>query len=147
VVVDIANVCSAGRQIAEEQSIDTRLAYHAADFRQDDLPPGFDMVLQCDVGEFGEAMLLKIRAALEPGGRLVIVDHFAPEEGLAPETAPHPLWAFLGSLDKPDLSYPTVAEVEARLSNAGFRVLSQAILPQRGTQRWTMDWEMLEAGK
>lgn len=147
VVVDIANVCSAGREIAEEQSMETRLAYHAADFRQDELPPGFDMILECDVGDYGEALLQKIRAALEPRGRLVILDHFAPEEGLAPDTAPHPLWAFLASLDKPDLSYPTVAETQTRLRQAGFQPLSQAELPQRGTLRWTRGWVMIEAGK
>lgn len=147
VVVDIANVCSAGREIAGEQSMETRLAYHAADFSEDELPPGFDMVLVCDVGDYGGALLQRIWAALESGGRLVIVDHFAPEEGLAPDTAPHPLWAFLGSLDKPDLSYPTVAETKAQLRKAGLRPLSEAIIPQRGTQRWTRDWVMIEAGK
>jgi predicted TPR repeat methyltransferase len=147
VVVDIANVCSAGCEIAKEQSMETRLAYHAADFRQDKLPPGFEMILECDVGEFDEAMLQKIGAALEPGGRLVIVDHFAPEKGLAPDTDPHPLWAFLGSLDKPDLSHPTVAETWTQLRQAGLRPLSEAVLPQRGTLRWTRDWVMIEAGK
>ncbi len=147
VVVDIANVCSAGREIAEEQSMDARLAFHAADFLQDELPSGFDMVLECDVGDYGEALLLKIRTALEPGGRLVIVDHFAAETGLAPDTAPYPLWAFLGSLDRPNLSYPTVDDILARLRRAGFELLSQAILPQRGTQRWTRDWLMLEVGR
>ena len=117
VVVDIANVCAAGREIAEEQSMETRLSYCAADYHQDELPPGCDMVLQCDVGEFDGVLLQKIRAALEPGGRLVIVDHFAPEEGLAPDKDPHPLWAFLGSLDNPDLSYPTVAETQRRSSH------------------------------
>jgi SAM-dependent methyltransferase len=146
VVVDMANVCSAGREIAEEQSMETRLAYLAADFHQDELPPGFDMILECDVGEYGEELFRKIRAALKPGGRLVIVDHFAPEKGLAPDTAPHPLWAFLGSLDKPDLSYPTVAETQTRLRQAGFQLLSQAELPQRGILRWTRGWVMIEAG-
>jgi SAM-dependent methyltransferase len=145
VVVDIANVCSAGREIAKEQGMEARLAYYAADFRRDELPPGFDMVLECDVGDYGEALLRKIRAALEPGGRLVIVYHFAAERGFAPDTPPYPLWAFLGSLDKPDLSYPTIAEIQARLCQVGFEPLSQSVLPQRGTQRWTRDWVMLEA--
>jgi SAM-dependent methyltransferase len=146
VVIDIATVCAAGREIAEEQSMEARIAYRVADIRRDELPSGFDMVLECDMGDYSGALLQKIRAALEPGGRLVIVDQFAPEKGLAPEAAPYPVWAFLGSLDKPDPSFPTVAGTQSRLRQAGFRPLSEAILPQRGTQRWTEGWVMIEAG-
>jgi len=146
VVVDIANVCAAGREIAEEQSLEARLTYHAADFERDDLPSGVDMILECDVGNYGEPMFQKIRAALNPGGRLVIVDHFAPEPGLAPALAPYPHWAFLSSLERPDRSYPTTEEVQTRLTHAGFRVLSEKILPDSARMRWTSGWVLVEAG-
>lgn len=147
VVVDIANVCAAGRRIAQEQSMETRLTYYVADFLRDELPSGCDLILECDVGEYSEPMLQRIRAALEPGGRLVIVDQFAAEPGIAPDTAPRPVWAFLASLESTDLRYPTAAEIQARLKEVGFRRLSEAILPQRGTQCWTQGWVMIEAWK
>jgi predicted TPR repeat methyltransferase len=147
VVVDIANVCAAGREIAAEQSLEDRLIYHVADFTRDELPSGFDMILDCDVGCYNETMLPNIWSALNPGGRLVIVDQFARESGLAPETLPYPLWIFLGSLERPDASYPTVTEVQTRLTRAGFHLLSEAILPQKGTMRWTKGWTMIEARK
>lgn len=147
VVVDIANVCAAGREIAAETPLGDRLTYLAADFYHDQLPGDFDLVLQCDVGGFNKALLLKIRDILSPNGRLIIVYHFAPEPGLAPETAPYPVWAFLASLEDPDLDYLTLDDIRARLEQAGFRLLSTATLPQRGSLRWTRDWVAIEAGK
>jgi SAM-dependent methyltransferase len=151
VVVDMANVCAAGREIvrdlAPEGTMEERISYHAADFFHDELPSGFEMILECDVGSYSEALLRKLWTALNPGGRLVIVDHFAPARGVAPATSPYPLWAFLGSLDRPDASRPTAAEIKTRLEQTGFRQLSEEILPQKGTLRWTKDWVVLEACK
>ncbi len=147
VVVDIANVCAAGRRLAQEQSMEARLTFHVADFLRDELPSGSDLILECDVGAYSESMLQKIRAALGPGGRLVIVDQFAAEPGVAPATAPRPVWAFLASLEELDLSHPTVADIQARLREVGFRRLSEAMLPQKGTQYWTQGWAVIEAWK
>jgi SAM-dependent methyltransferase len=145
VVVDINTVCAAGREIAAEQALEHRLTYHAADFLRDELPSGVELVLQCDAGGYSEALLQKIRVALAPAGRLVIVDQFAPEPGAAPATAPYPVWAFLASLDRPEVRYATVDEVQARLQQAGYSQVSATTLPQRGTQRWTEGWIMIEA--
>jgi len=152
VVVDVANVCAAGREIVREiacelaeSPVDERISFHAADFVRDELPSGFDMVLECDIGDYSEALLHKIRMALNPGGRLVIVDHFAPAQGVAPATTPYPHWAFLSSLHTPDSSRPTAAEIQTLLAQVGFRLLSESILPQKGTLRWTADWAVIEA--
>ncbi|MGD9144211.1 MAG: methyltransferase [Anaerolineae bacterium] len=150
VVVDVATVCAAGREIARdlaESSLEERISYHAANFVHDELPSGFDLILECDVGGYSETLLGKLWTALNSGGRLVIVDHFAPAQGLAPATPPYPHWAFLGSLHTPDASRPTATEIKTRLAGAGFRRLSEEILPQRGTLRWTKDWVVLEASK
>ena len=56
VVVDVENVCQAGREIASENKLEKRITYLAADFLQDDLPTGFDMVMLCDVGSFSEIL-------------------------------------------------------------------------------------------
>jgi SAM-dependent methyltransferase len=166
VVVDIPNVCTAARQLVREvvreagvqnarhaagdgirnHPPEGRIAYHAADFLHDELPAGFDMVLECDVGDFSEGLFRKIHAALNPGGQLVIVDQFAPEEGLAPWNPPYPLWAFLGSLEDPDAGRPTAAEIEALLVRSGFRLLSAEPLPHREAPRWSEGWLVMQAG-
>jgi SAM-dependent methyltransferase len=145
VVVDIPNVCAAGRQIARENSLEDRITYHAADFLHDQLPSGFGVVLACDAGTFGEPLLRKIRAALDPDGRLVIVNLFAPSEGVAPSAWLY--WAVLASLENPDFSLLTVAQVQDRLIDAGFRPLSERALAHSEVKRWSGDWTMIEAQK
>jgi N,N-dimethyltransferase/O-methyltransferase len=149
VVVDIPHVCVAGRELARQAApelvADGRITYHAADFERDELPAGFDRILQCDVGPYNEAMFRKIRALLNPGGRLVIVDYFSPTEGVAPRACL--CWAFLGSLNNPESGFPTVEEVQAPLERAGFRLLSQSALPPKGAVRWSHDWTVIEAAQ
>jgi len=145
VVVDIANVCAAGREIARENALEDRITYHAADFLRDQLPSGFGLVLACDVAPYGEALLRKIRAALNPGGRLVIVDLFAPAEGVAPSAWLY--WAMLASLENPNFSLMTVAQVQGRLINAGFQILSERSLAHSEVLRWSSDWTMIQARK
>jgi SAM-dependent methyltransferase len=84
VVVDVENVCQAGREIASEHRLEKRIAYLAADFLQDDLPTGFDMVMLCDVGSFSEVLFRRIYDVLNLKGHLVIVDKFAPSRTSAP---------------------------------------------------------------
>lgn len=127
VVVDIANVCTAGREIAADTPVAGRITYHAADFLCDELPSGFDMVLECDVGIYSEALFRKLRAALNPHGRLVIVDKLA-RPGLA-LSLPCLSHAFQASLENPDFTIPTVAELQADLVRAGFQPVSEEVLP------------------
>jgi ubiquinone/menaquinone biosynthesis C-methylase UbiE len=122
-VVDIENVCIAGREIAVEHSLADRITYHAADFVHDELPGGYDMVLHCDVGVYSEALFNKLWAVLNQGGRLVIVDHFAPVENVV---SPARLcWTFQDSLADPDLDVMTVARLQNQLTQAGFHLLSE----------------------
>lgn len=143
VVVDIPNVCAAGREIAEESPMAKRITYYEADFLQDELPTGFDMVLECDAGSYSEALFRKIRAALNPGGRLVVVGQFASDDGAVPPSCL--FWAFQGSLANPDFAYATTAEIRARLARAGFQVLSEKALPPGKVLRWSDDWVVIEA--
>ena len=119
-VIDIENVCVAGSEIAEEQSLSKRISYHPADFFNDDFPVGFDMILQCDVCIFGLALLRKLIGSLNPGGRLIFVEHFSPTEDSAPVTRLE--WTFLDSLHDPNFCFPTVALVSDMLFQAGFAV-------------------------
>jgi predicted O-methyltransferase YrrM len=127
-VVGIENVCIAGREIAQENSLSDRITYQAADFVHDELPGGYDMVLHCDIGFFQEELCRKLWAALNRGGRLVIVEHFAPAEDVV-----HPArlyWTFLDSLADPDASVMTVAQFQTQLPQAGFKLPSEStVLP------------------
>lgn len=127
VVVDVANVCAAGREIATENGLQDRIRYHPADFLRDELPSGFDLVLECDVDVYSEALFSRVRGALKDGGRFVVIDQLAPEEGTAPASRVH--WAFRGSLRDPEFAFPTVARIKTMLENAGFRNRTERPLP------------------
>jgi cyclopropane fatty-acyl-phospholipid synthase-like methyltransferase len=143
VVVDTPNVCAAGREIAKENRLEDRISYHEADFLEDELPSGFDMVLQCDVGPYNEEFFIKLRDSINLGGRLVIVDHFAATDGSLPSYWTH--WAFLVSLTNPDYSMRTIDDVRRSLEDAGYRYLFDRILPQEELYRWARDWMVIEA--
>ena len=145
VVFDIPNVCSAGREIASENAFENQITFHAGDFIRDQLPSGFDMILKCDVGHYTEALFRKIRSALNPAGRVVIVDKFAPTKDGAHPTRLH--WAFLSSLENPDLTKTTAAEVKNLITQTGLELLSTRILHSKQDVRWSSGWVMIEARK
>ena len=117
-VVDIENVCAAGQEIAKEQGFSERITYHPAEFFQDEFPSGFDLVVQCDVALYDVELLKKLYGSLKGGGRLIYVDHFSPDENLAPVTRIE--WTFLDSLHDPHFGFPTLAEVKSRLTQVCF---------------------------
>ncbi|MHC4083496.1 MAG: methyltransferase, partial [Planctomycetota bacterium] len=144
-VVDIENVCAAGREIAQENSLEDRITYHTADFVRGVLPSGFDMALACDTGRYSEAVFRKVHTALKPGGRLVVADQLAPAEGVA-----HPArldWAFLASMRDPDSPVTTAAKVQTRLTQAGFKFLSESALLPGTPDRWSGEWVVIEASR
>jgi cyclopropane fatty-acyl-phospholipid synthase-like methyltransferase len=142
-VMDINHVCAAGREIAGENSMEDRISYHAADYLRDELPTGFDMILFCDAGPYSVEFFEKLKAVLKPGGRLVIADQFASPDGVPPYTWLY--WAFLASLENPDFNLLSVADVQERLKQAGYQLLSERLLPISEDQRWSNDWTLIEA--
>jgi SAM-dependent methyltransferase len=145
VVVDVENVCLAGREIALENALEKRITYFAADFLQDDLPTGFDMVMFCDVGPFSAPLFRKIHDVLNPDGRLVIVEQFAPDKDIAAPS--RLLWSLLGSLEYPAQTndFTTIDLVQTRLQQAGFRDFVTTSVPCKDHLRWNIDWIVLEA--
>lgn len=145
VVVDVENVCLAGQEIASENALEKRITYFAADFLKDDLPTGFDMVMFCDVGPFSVPLFRKIHDALNPDGRLVIVEQFAPDKNIAAPS--RLLWSFLGSLENPAKTndFTTLDLVQTRLQQAGFRDFVTTSVPCKDHLRWNIDWFVLEA--
>lgn len=122
-VVDLENVCTAGREIAAKTPWAERIEYIPLDIDQDEFPGGYDLVMLCDVGVFNLDGMRRLWASLNPGGRLVMVDHLALSEDIVP--AKRLEWTFLDSLEDPDLKYRTLARARERLEQAGFQVLPQ----------------------
>jgi SAM-dependent methyltransferase len=147
VVVDVENVCQVGRETASENELEERMTYMASDFLQDDLPTGFDMVMLCDVGAFGETLFRRIYETLNPKGHLVIVDKFAPSRTSAPPSRLPS--AFLDSLEHPapSIDFTTAEVVRTRLQQAGFQDFSLASVPHKDNLPWNIDWMMLKARK
>jgi predicted O-methyltransferase YrrM len=126
VVVDIANVCEAGRKIAAETSMADRITYHAADFLTDELPTGFDMILECDVGIYTKELFQKLHSNLNAEGQLVIVNWLA-HPGRQPSL--HQLIdVFQSSLETPKFTISTNAELKNLLIQAGFQHFSEQTL-------------------
>ncbi len=147
VVVDVENVCQVGQEIASENKLEKRITYLAADFLQDDLPTGVDMVMLCDVGSFSEILFHRIYDVLNLKGHLVIVDKFAPSRTSAPPSRLSS--AFLDSLKYPaqSIDFTTTEVVQTRLQQAGFRDFSITSVPHKDNLPWNIDWIMLEAQK
>ena len=137
-VVDIENVCVAGREIAAEEGFSNRIFYHPAEFAKDEFPSGFDLVMQCDVTVFGDELLQKVWQSLKPGGRLIFVGHLSPAENYAPPNRVE--WTFLDSLHDPNVSIPTVDEFKAQLQKTGFDVSDEQ-------HTFGSGWTMLQARK
>ena len=97
-----------------------------ADFLQDELPTGFDMVLECDVGIYTEELFQKLHSGLNAGGQLVIVDWLA-QPGRQPSLQGL-IDVFLSSLGTPGFTIATNAEVKNLLIQAGFQHISEQTL-------------------
>jgi len=128
VIVDIENVCNAGKDILKSDPSADRIRYYPADFLTDDLPDAFDMILECDVCVYNEALFRKLQKCLNPGGRLVIVDQFATEKGTVPPGRPL-AWGFIGSLADPDFSFPTSSDVKDLLVQTNYQIRVETELP------------------
>ena len=124
-IVDIKNVCDSGQEIVEENQLSDWITFYPADFVTDELPRGFDMVLHCDIGVFGEKLFRKLWMSLNPGGLIVVVFHFSPAETLAPP--PYLRWAFLDSLIDPDFGFPTAAQVQEQLVRSGYQLIPEVL--------------------
>jgi 2-hydroxy-4-(methylsulfanyl)butanoate S-methyltransferase len=128
-VVDIANVCVAGQEIVAEAGLGDRIGFHAANFTGDPLPGGFDAVLECDVAVYSESIFGRVRDALQPGGRFIVVDEFEPEEGMSDRARLG--WRLVRTLADPDWKPKTMARTRDLLVRAGLVDLTEATLARQ----------------
>lgn len=124
VVIDQETVCAAGEVIAAENGLEGRISYQPANFLVDELPSGFDLILECDVGIYNERLFRKFEAGLNPGGKVVILDYQFETEAV--DSLVLAGRAFLSSLANPDFAFETVEEIQAMLRRVGFESFSEA---------------------
>jgi ubiquinone/menaquinone biosynthesis C-methylase UbiE len=139
VVVDIKNVCEAGKEISKEmeKGISDRIKYQTFNFLEDELPTGFNMILECDLDIHSVDLFHKLRRSLQSAGRLVIIDQFAPSEGKAPPA--RLLWEFRDSLHDCNGLTATAKQIQGQLTQAGFKLKSENEL--------SGGWKVIEAEK
>ncbi len=125
-VVDIANVCAAGREIAVEVNLHDRIDFHAADFTQDPLPDRYDVVLECDVAVYTEPLFGRVRDALEPGGQFIVVDEFESDEEGADRSRLG--WRVVRTLADPSWTPWTITRTRELLVRAGFNDIAESTL-------------------
>ena len=125
VVLDQANVCIAGNEIAAEVGLEDRITFFPGNFLTDELPDGFDLILESDVGIFSENLFKKFWKALNPTGKLVILDYsFETESVNRLQLAGRQLYH---SLESQDFSFETINDLKTMLAHAGFRRFSGTV--------------------
>ncbi|UCC51511.1 MAG: methyltransferase [Anaerolineaceae bacterium] len=134
-VVDIANVCTAGREIADKLPEKDRISYYPLNFVEDEPPKKFDIILICDAGIFDDSFLEKMAGSLNEGGRLVIVDRWF-DMGQN-ETARRLAYVLGNSLRNPEYSLRSLEDIGAGLVQAGLEVESIVAL-QYGNGNWKL---------
>ena len=131
VVVDIPSVCEVGEEIAKENALSHRITYQPTNIVTDELPSGFDVIIECDVGIYTKELFQKIHSALKLGGEFIIVadiDADSTQILKSGDKKPLPLLlnTFQSSLRTNKLSLRTKDEILKLLSETGFSLIPTA---------------------
>ncbi len=145
-VCDREAALEVAREIAATHKAGRRLAYLPLDFSKESIPGSYDVIWFSNVLHIysprdNQAILQRARAALNPGGRLLIQDAFLHDrEGLFPAEAS--LFALSMLLFTESGNTYTVADTTAWLKQAGFERIKLINVRQEAE-----DWEdgILEA--
>jgi predicted TPR repeat methyltransferase len=137
-VMDIPNVCVVGREIADGTPEAVRISYYGANFVEDEFPGCFDLILACDIMGYEQALIDKVAAHLEIGGRFVIVDRWFEE--LREWSIGQSTYLLRRSLKDPGLALPAYAQVYDRLRKAGLEPIAREEI------RYGR-WQMIQARK
>ncbi len=126
---DLLPVLAIARELARDNP---RIAFVPGDYRNDALHAGFDTVLYCgalhqETPESAAALFRQLRAAMRPGGRVLIVDL------MTDPSAMHPVFARLFSINMMltniDGRVFTLDDIETLFRQAGFADVSARLLP------------------
>ena len=133
-VIDIENVCIYGKEIAEKTLMINRINYEILDFLKDELPKGFELILQCDAGPFHDDFFKKLRISLTKNGRLVVVTNIDDDSAwLHYPNSKYSLYKamnrFYSSLEVPSVKreLKTIENVKQALLKAGFQKVEHEI--------------------
>lgn len=137
-VIDIANVCAVGREIADGTLESSRITYYPANFYLDEFPGYFDLILACDIIGYSQELIDKVATHLEDGGRFVIVDRWFEERQAW--SIGQSAYLLRRSLKDPGFSLPSIAEVYSRLRAAGLEPIAREEIPYGR-------WQMIQARK
>ncbi len=131
-ILDLASVVPIAQRHIREAAMTDHIHTRVGDLRSDELGNGYDLVLLSAIchmltGEENCDLLARCRAALEPGGRIVIQDFILGPAKTAPK------WAALFALNmlvgtRAGSSY-SEPEYTAWLGNTGFRDIRHVPMP------------------
>ena len=127
VVVDIPTVCAAGQKISEQTDVRDRISFYPADFLIDELPVGFDLVIECDIVIYSERLFQKIAKTLNENGRFYIADRLIDAGQM--NINKYTLRGFRESLNNPNFMFTKIEQVCQCLNNAGFDIMETGALP------------------
>ncbi|NBC96488.1 MAG: methyltransferase domain-containing protein [Deinococcus-Thermus bacterium] len=90
---DLPPVLDVARQLTPPGPLADRIHFHSGDYRNDPLPVGFDAVLYCgalhqETPASAAALLGRVHEAMNPGGRLFVVDFLRERRAGAPTGDP-----------------------------------------------------------
>lgn len=120
---DLPPVVATARELTEATDLDERVDHVAGDYRRDPLPGGVDAALYCgalhqESPQTAQTLFRRMRDALNPGGRLFVVDMMTHADGTAPAFSA--LFSITMMLTSPQARVFTVDQAVALLEAAGF---------------------------
>ncbi len=130
-IFDLPGTLSVTRRFLEREGMADRIRLIPGDYRRDPLPGGFDRIFLSNViheedEDSNRRLMKKIHAALNPGGQVMIKDHILDETRTRPAAGALFSLQMLLTTDGRDYAF---SEVREWLEEAGFREVSEAVLP------------------
>ncbi len=122
-VFDLPSVIPLTRRYVEEAGLSDRVDFAVGDYATDELPPGCDLaflsaVIHSNSAELNTELFRKCRCALNPGGRIVVLDWIMDDGRTAPP--PGALFAINMLVATPFGNCWTEKEIASWLAAAGF---------------------------
>lgn len=115
-ILDIEPVCAITKEIIAKEEFSNRIQIHTGDMYEP-YPPGYDVIMFCDVGAMNEKLLSNAYRNLPEGGMVLLVDRFLSEDRTDPLDIL--LHQFIGST----FGTETVKEVVEMLAKGRFQYI------------------------